>query len=55
MDKKEKVVTKDANGKKEIRNRHGVTKAEKGHLTKPEYPQRDMSESSNLRMLLITT
>ena len=47
MDKKEKVVTKDANGKKEIRNRHGVTK--------PEYPQRDMSESSNLRMLLITT
>ena len=26
MDKKEKVVTKDANGKKEIRNRHGVTK-----------------------------
>ena len=25
MDKKEKVVTKDANGKKEIRNRHGVT------------------------------
>ena len=34
MDKKEKVVTKDANGKKEIRNRHGVTKAEKGHFDK---------------------
>jgi len=34
MDKKEKIVTKDANGKKEIRNRHGVTKAEKGHFDK---------------------
>ena len=34
MDKKEKVVTKDANGKKEIRNRHGVTMAEKGHFDK---------------------
>ena len=34
MDKKQKVVTKDANGKKEIRNRHGVTKAEKGHFDK---------------------
>ena len=27
VDKKEKVVSKDANGKKEIRNRHGVNKA----------------------------
>ena len=34
MDKKEKVVTKDANGKTDIRNRHGVTKAEKGHFDK---------------------
>ncbi len=34
VDKKEKVVNKDANGKKEIRNRHGVNKAEKGHLDK---------------------
>ena len=33
-DKKEKVVNKDANGKKEIRNRHGVNKAEKGHFDK---------------------
>ena len=33
-DKKDKVVNKDANGKKEIRNRHGVTKAEKGHFEK---------------------
>ena len=32
VDKKEKVVNKDANGKKEIRNRHGVNKAEKGHF-----------------------
>lgn len=34
MDKKEKIVVKDANGKKTIRNRHGLTKAEKGHLDK---------------------
>lgn len=34
MDKKEKVVTKDANGKKEIRNRHGVNKAQMGHFAK---------------------
>ena len=33
-DKKDKVVNKDANGKKEIRNRHGVTKAEKGRFEK---------------------
>ena len=34
VDKKEKVVNKDANCKKEIRNRHGVNKAEKGHFDK---------------------
>ena len=34
VDKKEKVVNKDANGKKEIRNRHGVNKAEMGHFNK---------------------
>ncbi|MEG0805333.1 MAG: 50S ribosomal protein L3 [Lachnospiraceae bacterium] len=33
-DKKEKIVNKDAAGKKEIRNRHGVNKAEKGHFAK---------------------
>ena len=33
-DKKEKVVNKDANGKKEIRNRHGVNKAQMGHFAK---------------------
>ena len=34
VDKKEKVVTKDANGKKEIKHRHGVNKAAKGHFDK---------------------
>ena len=34
VDKKEKIVNVDKNGKKEIRNRHGVTKAEKGHFDK---------------------
>ena len=34
VDKKEKVVNKDANGKKEIRNRPGVNKAEMGHFKK---------------------
>ena len=33
-DKKERVVSKDATGRKEIRNRHGVNKAEKGHFDK---------------------
>ena len=33
-DKKEKVVNKDANGKKEIRNRHGLNKAQMGHFAK---------------------
>ena len=34
VDKKEKVVNKDANGKKEIRHRDGVNKPEKGHFDK---------------------
>ena len=34
VDKKEKVVNKDANGKKEIRHRHGVNRPEKGHFDK---------------------
>lgn len=34
VDKKDKIVTKDANGKKEIRYRHGATRAEKGHFEK---------------------
>ena len=34
VDKKDRIINKDANGKKEIRNRHGVTKAEKGHFDK---------------------
>ena len=34
VDKKDKIVNKDANGKKEIVHRNGVTKAEKGHFAK---------------------
>ncbi len=34
VDKKEKIVNKDANGKKEISHRHGVNKPEKGHFDK---------------------
>ncbi len=34
VDKKEKIVNRDASGKKEIRHRHGVTKPEKGHFDK---------------------
>ena len=33
-DKKEKIVTKDKSGKKEIAHRNGATKAEKGHFDK---------------------
>ena len=33
-DKKERIVNKDASGKKEIRNRHGVNKAQMGHFAK---------------------
>ncbi|MBR6315707.1 MAG: 50S ribosomal protein L3 [Lachnospiraceae bacterium] len=33
-DKKEKIITKDKGGKKEIAHRHGVNKAVKGHLDK---------------------
>ena len=34
VDKKDKVITKDKSGKKEIAHRHGVTKAQKGHFDK---------------------
>lgn len=34
MDKKEKVVNKDANGKKDVYHRHGVNKPEMGHFAK---------------------
>ena len=33
-DKKDRIVNKDASGKKEIVHRHGVNKAEKGHFDK---------------------
>ena len=34
VDKKDKIVNKDASGKKEIVHRHGTTKAEQGHFAK---------------------
>ena len=34
VDKKEKIVNKDKNGKKEVIHRHGVNKAEKGRFDK---------------------
>ena len=34
VDKKERIVNKDATGKKEVIHRHGVNKALKGHFTK---------------------
>ena len=34
VDKIERIVKRDANGKKKIWHRHGVTKAEKGHFAK---------------------
>lgn len=34
VDKKDKIINKDKNGKKEVIHRHGTTKAEKGHFDK---------------------
>ena len=34
VDKKDRIVNKDAQGKKEVINRHGVTKAMQGHFKK---------------------
>ena len=34
VDKKDKIVNKDKAGKKEVYNRHGVNKAQKGHFEK---------------------
>ncbi|MFV0464459.1 MAG: 50S ribosomal protein L3 [Lachnospiraceae bacterium] len=34
VDKKNKVVNKDATGRKEIRNRHGINKSQQGHFEK---------------------
>ena len=42
VDKKEKIVTKDGNGKKEIAHRNGITRAEKGHFDKAAFLVRDM-------------
>ena len=54
VDKKEKVVNKDANGKKEIRNRHGVNKAQMDTSLKLVYLARDLFVSSSLRTQQIT-
>lgn len=40
MDKKDKIVNKDAAGKKEIRNRHGVNKPERGLFAKAGVPSK---------------
>ena len=42
VDKKDKVVNKDASGKKQIVHRHGVNKAEQGHFKKAGVAPRDM-------------
>ena len=34
VDKKDRIINKDANGNKEVIHRHGVNKAEKGHFDK---------------------
>ena len=34
VDKKDKIINKDKNGKKEVIHRHGVNKAQKGHFEK---------------------
>ena len=34
VDKKDRIINKDASGKKEVIHRHGVTKAMKGHFDK---------------------
>ncbi len=34
IDKKDKVVTRDASGRKDVRNRHGANKPEQGHFEK---------------------
>ena len=53
VDKKDKTVNKDKNGKKEIVHRHGVTKAEQGHFAQSWcYKQEIREQSSNLRTLM---
>ena len=37
VDKKDKVITKDASGKKEIKRSHGVNKPLQGHFAKAEF------------------
>ena len=51
VDKKEKIVTKDKSGKKEIAHRNGVTKAEKGHFDKAGVSGKRYVKNSDLKML----
>ena len=53
--KKKKLLQKMPTERKKSETDMVLQRQRKVILTKPEYPQRDMSESSNLRMLLITT
>ena len=51
VDKKDKIVNKDKNGKKEIVHRHGVTKQNRDTSQKLEYLARDLLESSSSKTL----
>ena len=53
-DKKEKVVEKDANGKKSVAHRHGVNKAQMGHFKKQVFRERDSFASSNSKTQMST-
>lgn len=53
-DKKEKVVEKDANGKKSVAHRHGVNKAQMGHFKKQVFQERDSFASSNSKTQMST-
>ncbi len=42
VDKKDKVISKDSTGKKEVKRSHGVNKPLQGHFAKAEYPAKDI-------------
>ncbi len=51
---REKVVEKDANGKKSVAHRHGVNKAQMGHFKKAGVSERDSFASSNSKTQMST-
>ena len=53
IDKKVKLVNKDANGRKEIIHRNGVNKPEKGHFDKAGVEPKRFEESSDLIIVQI--